>query len=69
MNANALINDIINTAAARAGVDPNTVDPVFIRAVIGLTAGRCADIADDGDAYMTYNLGGDICAAFGLTAD
>ena len=68
MNANALINDIINTAADVTGIDPNTVDPVFISAVIGLTAGRCADIADAGDSYMTYNLGGDICAAFGLTA-
>ena len=64
-----LINDIINTAASRAGIDPNTVDPVFIRAIIGLTAGHCADIADANDIYQTYNLGSDICAEFGLTAE
>jgi len=29
---------------------------------------RCARIAEEGDSYQTYNLGVEICEAFGLTA-
>jgi hypothetical protein len=45
------------------------IDPKFVQALAELVAGRCADIADAADTYQTYNLGGEICEAFGLTAE
>ena len=64
---NTLTQDIVKVAAIRAGVNPDTVNPAFARALVELVAGHCADIADEGDVHMTYNIGGDICDAFGLT--
>jgi hypothetical protein len=45
------------------------VDPKFVQALAELVAGRCADIADEGDTCREYNIGGEICDAFGLTAE
>jgi hypothetical protein len=66
---NKLIQEMAYVAAARAGVNLMAIDPKFVQALAELVAGRCADIADENDIYQTYNLGGEICEAFGLTAE
>jgi hypothetical protein len=66
---NKLIQEMAYVAAARAGVNLMAIDPKFVQALAELVAGRCADIADENDVYQTYNLGGEICEAFGLTAE
>ncbi len=66
---NKLIQEMAYVAAARAGVNLMAIDPKFVQALAELVAGRCADIADAADTYQTYNLGGEICEAFGLTAE
>jgi hypothetical protein len=66
---NPLIQEMAYVAAQRTGVNLMAIDPAFVQALAELIAGRCADIADSADVYQTYNIGGDICDAFGLTAE
>jgi hypothetical protein len=66
---NKLIQEMAYIAAQRTGTNLMAVDPKFVQALAELVAGRCADIADAADTYQTYNLGGEICEAFGLTAE
>jgi hypothetical protein len=66
---NKLIQEMAYVAAAQTGVNLMAIDPKFVQALAELVAGRCADIADENDVYQTYNLGGEICEAFGLTAE
>ena len=65
---NKLIQELAYVAAAQTGVNLMAQDPKFVQALAELVAGRCADIADAADIYQTYNLGGEICEEFGLTA-
>jgi hypothetical protein len=66
---NKLIQELAHMAAQRTGVNLMAQDPKFVQALAELVAGRCADIADEGDIYQTYNIGGEICESFGLTAE
>jgi hypothetical protein len=66
---NKLIQEMAFVAAQRTGVNLMAIDPKFVQALSELIAGRCADIADEADIYQTYNTGGEICEAFGLTAE
>jgi hypothetical protein len=66
---NKLIQEMAYIAATRTGTNLMAIDPKFVQALAELVAGRCADIADAADTYQTYNLGGEICDAFGLTAE
>jgi hypothetical protein len=66
---NALIKELAHIAAQRTGVNLMAQDPKFVRALAELVAGRCADVADAADVYQTYNIGGEICESFGLTAE
>jgi hypothetical protein len=66
---NPLIKELAFVAAQRTGVNLMAIDPKFVQALAELIAGRCADIADSADVYQTYNIGGEICESFGLTAD
>jgi hypothetical protein len=66
---NPLIKELAYVAAQRTGVNLMAQDPKFVQALAELIAGRCADIADEGDTCREYNIGGDICDAFGLTAE
>ena len=66
---NKLIQEMAYVAAAQTGVNLMAIDPKFVQALAELVAGRCADIADENDIYQTYNLGGEICDAFGLTVE
>ena len=66
---NKLIQEMAFVAAQRTGTNLMAIDPKFVQALSELIAGRCADIADAADIYQTYNLGGEICDAFGLTAE
>jgi hypothetical protein len=66
---NKLIQEMAFVAAQRTGTNLMAIDPAFVQALAELIAGRCADIADENDIYQTYNLGGEICEAFGLTAE
>jgi hypothetical protein len=65
---NKLIQEMAFVAANRTGTNLMAIDPKFIAAFAELIAGRCSDIADEMDVYQTYNVGADICEAFGLTA-
>jgi len=67
MNATTL--DLIRTAQSATGADITGYNASFLAKLIELTAGRCADIADENDIYQTYNVGGEICEEFGLTAE
>ena len=67
MNATTL--DLIRTARAATGADINGYNADFLAKLVELAVGRCADIADAADIYQTYNLGGEICEEFGLTAE
>jgi hypothetical protein len=66
---NKLIQEMAFVAAQRTGTNLMAIDPKFVQALAELIAGRCADIADETDVYQTYNTGGEICEAFGLTAE
>ena len=66
---NKLIQHLAHTAAQRTGANLMAQDPKFVAALAELVAGYCADIADTGDVYQTYNIGGEICESFGLTAE
>ena len=67
---NALTLDLIRTAQAATGdLELTGAHAAFLAKLVELVAGRCADIADAADTYQTYNLGGEICDAFGLTAE
>jgi hypothetical protein len=66
---NPLIKELAHMAAQRTGVNLMAQDPSFVEALAELIAGHCADIADEQDCYQTYNIGGEICNAFGLTAE
>jgi hypothetical protein len=66
---NPLIQEMAYVAAQRTGVNLMAQDPKFVQALAELIAGRCADIADSADVYQTYNIGGEICESFGLTAE
>jgi hypothetical protein len=66
---NKLIQEMAFVAAQRTGVNLMAIDPKFVQALAELVAGRCADIADEGDTCREYNIGGEICDAFGLTAE
>ena len=66
---NKLIQEMAFVAAQRTGTNLMAIDPAFVAALAELVAGRCADIADAADVYQTYNLGGEICEAFDLTAE
>jgi hypothetical protein len=66
---NPLIKELAFVAAQRTGVNLMAQDPKFVQALAELVAGRCADIADSADVYQTYNIGGEICESFGLTAE
>ena len=66
---NPLIKELAFVAAQRTGVNLMAQDPKFVQALAELIAGRCADIADSADVYQTYNIGGEICESFGLTAE
>jgi hypothetical protein len=66
---NPLIKELAFVAAQRTGVNLMAQDPKFVEALAELVAGRCADIADSADVYQTYNIGGEICESFGLTAE
>jgi hypothetical protein len=66
---NPLIKELAYVAAQRTGVNLMAQDPKFVEALAELVAGRCADIADSADVYQTYNIGGEICESFGLTAE
>jgi hypothetical protein len=66
---NPLIKELAYVAAQRTGVNLMAQDPKFVQALAELIAGRCADIADSADVYQTYNIGGEICESFGLTAE
>jgi hypothetical protein len=66
---NPLIKELAYVAAQRTGTNLMAIDPKFVQALAELVAGRCADIADSADVYQTYNIGGEICEAFGLTAE
>ena len=66
---NKLIQEMAFVAAQRTGANLMSIDPAFVTALAELIAGRCADIADESDIYQTYNLGGEICEAFGLTVE
>jgi len=66
---NPLIKELAYVAAQRTGVNLMAVDPKFVQALAQLVAGRCADIADEGDTCREYNIGTEICESFGLTAE
>jgi hypothetical protein len=66
---NPLIQEMAYVAAQRTGVNLMVIDPAFVQALVELVAVRCADIADEADTCQEYNAGGDICDAFGLTAE
>jgi hypothetical protein len=66
---NKLIQEMAYVAAQRTGVNLLAIDPKFVEALAELIAGRCADIADEADTCREYNAGGEICGAFGLTAE
>ena len=66
---NKLIQEMAYIAAQRTNTNLMAIDPQFVQALAELIAGRCADMADAADVYQTYNTGGDICDAFGLTAE
>ena len=67
---NALTLDLIRTAQAATGdLELTGAHAAFLAKLVELVAGRCADIADEADTCREYNIGGDICDAFGLTAD
>ena len=66
---NKLIQEMAFVAAQRTGTNLMAQDPKFVQALAELIAGRCADIADAADTYQTYNIGGEICESFGLTAE
>jgi hypothetical protein len=66
---NKLIQEMAFVAAQRTGTNLMAQDPKFVQALAELIAGRCADIADAADFYQTYNIGGEICESFGLTAE
>ena len=66
---NKLIQEMAYTAAQRTGTNLMAQDPKFVQALAELIAGRCADIADEADIHQTYNIGGEICESFGLTAE
>jgi hypothetical protein len=64
---NKLIQEMAFVAAQSTGTNLMAIDPKFVQALAELVAGRCADMAEEGDVYQTYNLGVEICEAFGLT--
>jgi hypothetical protein len=66
---NPLIQEMAYVAAQRTGVNLMAIDPAFVQSLAELIAVRCADIADEADTCQEYNAGGDICDAFGLTAE
>jgi hypothetical protein len=67
---NALTLDLIRTAQAATGdLELTGAHAAFLAKLVELVAGRCADIADSADVYQTYNIGGEICESFGLTAE
>ena len=66
---NKLIQEMAYIAAQRTGTNLMAIDPKFVQALSELIAGRCADIADEADTCQEYNAGGEICEAFGLTAE
>jgi hypothetical protein len=66
---NPLIKELAFVAAQRTGTNLMAIDPKFVQALAELVAGRCADIADEGDTCREYNIGGEICESFGLTAE
>ena len=66
---NKLIQEMAFVAAQRTNTNLMDIDPAFVQALAELIAGRCADMADAADVYQTYNTGGEICEAFGLTAE
>lgn len=66
---NKTIQELAYMAAQRTGVNLMAQDPQFVQALAELVAGHCADIADEGDLCREYNIGGDICESFGLTAE
>jgi hypothetical protein len=66
---NKLIQEMAFVAAQRTGTNLMAIDPKFVQALAELVAVRCADIADEADTCREYNAGGEICEAFGLTAE
>jgi len=66
---NKLIQEMAFVAAKRTGTNLKAINPEFVQALAELVAGHCADIAEGGDIYLTYNLGFEICEAFGLTTE
>ena len=66
---NEITLDLIRTARAATGADINGYNADFLAKLVELAVGRCADIADAADVYQTYNIGGEICESFGLTAE
>lgn len=66
---NPLIQEMAHMAASRTGTNLMAQDPEFVAALAELIAGHCADIADEYDVCREYNIGGEICNAFGLTAE
>jgi len=66
---NKLIQEMAFVAAQRTGTNLMQINPEFVNALVGLVAGRCADVADAADVYQTYNIGAEICESFGLTAE
>jgi len=53
--------------AAPASVFDQPLNPILLQFAESVIR-RCARIAEEGDSYQTYNLGVEICEAFGLTA-
>ncbi len=66
---NKLIQEMAYVAATRTGTNLMAIDPKFVEALAELVASRCVDIADAADTCQEYNAGGEICEAFGLTAE
>jgi hypothetical protein len=53
--------------AAPASVFEQPLNPVMLKFAESLIR-HCAQLAEDGDSYQTYNLGVEIREAFGLTS-
>jgi hypothetical protein len=65
---NTMIQQMAYEAATATGVNLMAQDPAFVNALAEMIVARCAQLAEDGDSYQTYNLGVEIREAFGLTS-
>jgi hypothetical protein len=71
MNEQALREMYAMAVIQAAGVAPESVftcplSPIMLKFAESIVR-RCAELADEGDSYQTYNLGAEICEEFGLT--